>query len=66
MWRWHCCQIRTADGISVAKVTVYMIEVEAVEGDKVRLASGGSVVLAWTWMRKWVRRRALSCSLEAA
>jgi hypothetical protein len=47
-------------------VTVYTVEVEAVEGDKVHLASGDSVVLAWTWMRTWARRRALSCSLEAA
>ena len=66
MWRWRCCQIQTADGISAARVTVYTIEVEAVEVDKVHLASGDCVVLAWTWMRRWARRRALSCSLGAA
>ena len=38
---------------------------EAVEGDKARSSSGDFVVLVWTWMRVWARRRDRSYSLEA-
>ena len=38
---------------------------EAVGGDKARSSSGDFVVLVWTWMRVWARRRARSYSLEA-
>jgi hypothetical protein len=37
-----------------------VVLVEGVERNKARLLSDGSVVLAWTWMRVWARRKARS------
>ena len=62
MWRCHCYQI-IADGITAVGVAAYVavvVLVEAVERNKARLRSDDSVVLAWTWMRIWARRKARS------